>query len=548
MALRYLFGPVSVTFGEQQLLRQRRVGECLIFDESGSADVIIGENDSWDAVQSRLPGGWVPDFVVVNLSYTMVPACLWSAPVPLVGLCGDWNLLWHWYRHCARACDLIFTDAGGVEAFAREGVVHARAATLYGCERRMLEGGGPETEAEGETRRQGDEGAAKDIDVLFVGNLHPAVQRDRLPWLGRLARLADHRRVAIHTGVFGKAYRDLLRRARIVFNRSIRGECNRRAFEAAAAGALLFQEAGNLESAEFFQDRQECVYYSDDNLEDLLEYYLDHEEERRSIAAAGRSKVASYSYEELWDAQVRLIEREWAELVKRTAERKRQGEREIRRHLFGRVWQVLNRGGGDLGLATDVASALVREPRSGGLHNALGLILAASGQGAHEVANYFARAVERDPGHILARLNWVEALALSGEKDNAAAQAERVLKLLDEQSSIAAEILDSGHYPVQFDFFRVEWERAAWQNAGDPRAVALAAARAPRRNDGRPGAASRGCAGTIRPGLHAGGARVCAGEQWPHGAGRSSFASGSQRQPLRSSSSSSTLPSTRSSR
>ena len=34
---------------------------------------------------------------------------------------------------------------------------------------------------------------------------------------------------------------------------------------------------------------------------------LDHEEERRAIAAAGQRKVANYSYEELWDGQVRVI-------------------------------------------------------------------------------------------------------------------------------------------------------------------------------------------------------------------------------------------------
>ena len=373
---------------------------------------------------------------------------------------------------------------------------------LFGCERAWLE---PSEEK------------ARDIDVLFVGNLHPAVQRERLPWLGRLARLADHRRVAIRTGVFGAEYCDLLRRARIVFNRSIRGECNRRAFEAAAAGALLFQENGNLEVPAFFQDRQECVYYDEDNLEDLLEYYLDHEDERRGIAEAGRKKVANYSFEELWDGQVRAIERE---LIRRQGEeeRGRQGDAETGRpavggfdgvrdprrarepgratggELLGRVWEVMNHGGGDAALANDVASALVREPRSGTLHNALGLVLAVAGHGAREVASYFARAVERDPEHIVARLNWVEALAASGQKQEAVEQAERALKLLEDGSSlvrgqrseirsqneekeaIRGDVLDNGHYPVQFDFFRVEWERAAWQNAGDPRAEAGAKA------------------------------------------------------------------------
>src|SRR5437868_5336515 len=81
----------------------------------------------------------------------------------------------------------------------------------------------------------------------YGGSLHPAVQGERLPWLGRLARFAERYRVVIRGGVFGDDYRALLRRARVVFNRSVRGEANRRAFEALAGGALLFQEAENRE-------------------------------------------------------------------------------------------------------------------------------------------------------------------------------------------------------------------------------------------------------------------------------------------------------------
>jgi GT2 family glycosyltransferase/tetratricopeptide (TPR) repeat protein len=456
MARHYLFGPVSASFGEQQLLRQRQTGECLIFDESGTADVAIDPHDTWESVCGRLPNGWRPDLVVINLSYTTIPPCLWSAPVPLVGLAGDWNLLWHWYRRCARACDLVLTDAAGVEVFSREGIANARPAILYGCERRMLETPEPN--------------GVRDIDILFVGNLHPAVQRERLPWLGRLARVAGHRRVAIHTGVFGDEYCGLLRRARIVFNRSIRGECNRRAFEAAAGGALLFQEAGNLEARQCFQDGRECVYYREDNLEELLEYYLDHEEDRRAIAEAGRSKVAEHSYEKLWEQQMALIENEWAELTERA--RRRQGEPD----LLGRVWQVMNRGGGDTGLSTDIASALVRAPRSGTLHNALGLILHTAGRGAHEVADYFARAMNRDPGHVLARLNWAEALAADGKKEEAIEQVQRTLEHLEANGALRADVLDAGHFPLRFDYFRVEWERAAWQNAGRPDAETLAKA------------------------------------------------------------------------
>src|SRR5207237_5279808 len=126
----------------------------------------------------------------------------------------------------------------GVEVMARERIGHARAANLFGLERAAF-------------LAEHAESAEKDIDILFIGNMHGAVQRERLAWLGRLARLGERWRVAIHTGVFGEEYWRLLRRGRIVFNRSVRGECNKRTFEAAAAGAILFQEAENREVGKY---------------------------------------------------------------------------------------------------------------------------------------------------------------------------------------------------------------------------------------------------------------------------------------------------------
>src|SRR5262249_61545530 len=105
----------------------------------------------------------------------------------------DWTLLWHHYRRALPRCDLVLTDAPGVQALARDGLSHARPANLYGLGRTLLE--------------ESAEAPARDIDVLFVGNLHPAVQRERLPWLARLACLADRWRVRITAGVIGADYR-----------------------------------------------------------------------------------------------------------------------------------------------------------------------------------------------------------------------------------------------------------------------------------------------------------------------------------------------------
>ena len=85
--------------------------------------------------------------------------------MPLVGLAPDANLLWDGYR-CLRRCDLVLADAPTVEAVHREGVPQARAVNLFGLDRTFPAGGPAATN--------------RDIDILFIGNCHPAVQHLRL--------------------------------------------------------------------------------------------------------------------------------------------------------------------------------------------------------------------------------------------------------------------------------------------------------------------------------------------------------------------------------
>jgi hypothetical protein len=199
MPRRYLFGPVSPAFADQCLSKARKDGSCLAFDPDGKTDLAIGPADTWGQVCARLPAGWQPDFIVLWLPHTSIPACLWSAPVPAVGLAVDWPLLWHYYRRRLRSCDLVFIDPPGVEALAPERITNVRSANLYGCDRAFLdlfqsaERNGDKAAAEGQAAASGP----RDIDVLFVGNLNPAVQRLRLPWLMQLARLGKRWRIAI---------------------------------------------------------------------------------------------------------------------------------------------------------------------------------------------------------------------------------------------------------------------------------------------------------------------------------------------------------------
>ena len=300
MARRFLFGPVSADFAEQNLYTLRQAGQCLAFSHRTGTDLHITNHETWESLGARLPPGWQPDFLVLNLAYQTIPPAFWQVPVPLIALAPDWNFTFHGLRRLLPFCDLVVTDTPGVATLRRHGFERVLPAILFGLERAYLEAPPPSGEYT--------------WDVLFVGNLHSAVQRERLSWLGRLANRADHWRVRLATGVFGEDYRTLLRRSRIVFNRSVRGECNRRVFEAAASGALVFQENDNTESAALFRDRRECVCYTDDNLEELLDYYLTHEDERRAIAEAGRQLALRRPYAFFWNQVLAQIEQQWPHL------------------------------------------------------------------------------------------------------------------------------------------------------------------------------------------------------------------------------------------
>src|SRR5436309_304516 len=108
---RFLFGPVPHDFADQHLRLFRERGDCLAFGPGGDVDLAVQPADSWEAVQAQLPPGWVPDFIALRLAgYLPIPMGLWSAPMPLVGLAGDWHLLWHSFRRQLPRCELVLTD------------------------------------------------------------------------------------------------------------------------------------------------------------------------------------------------------------------------------------------------------------------------------------------------------------------------------------------------------------------------------------------------------------------------------------------------------
>lgn len=236
--------------------------------------------EDWAALQARLPRDFTPDLVLIYWpDQDPLPAGIEHCPVPVVGVVSDYNLslpylvgLWPFF-------DAWLCDRAGVSLFERLSFAGVRYWNQYAHKRPFH-------------RIHPD--VARTIDLGFVGNLNPAVQRERAPWLERLRRLPQLGvTTEVHGGIRGAAYGRFLNACKIGWNRSIRGELNLRAFEVPACGALLLLEQGNLEVAEYFVPGEECVLYGDD-LEAIVLELLGDPARLQRIARAGHRRVQDH--------------------------------------------------------------------------------------------------------------------------------------------------------------------------------------------------------------------------------------------------------------
>ncbi len=320
---------------------------------------------------------------------------------------------------------------------------------------------------------------SREIDILFADNLNPAVQRERAQWLAVLARLGRRWRVRLRGPVQGEEYRCLLRRSRIVFQFSAQHRASRQAFEAAHAGALLFQEIGNREVADYFGDRQECVFYGPDNLEELLTYYLENEEERQAVVESARQHAQGCCFEDFWQAHVEEIGRDWSALRDRAG---RPSGNDFLLELTARCWQSLTSVSfEDMALLADLERSLNQSPESAPLANLLGCMLWRHGRWrnppevlAHVTQELFRRALANQPGFALAGLNLAEALEAAGRRPEAVEAAHQTLHLLVRWPELGPASVEGMPLCQPFDTLHVEWDRAAWMLAGQPQVEARA--------------------------------------------------------------------------
>jgi glycosyltransferase involved in cell wall biosynthesis len=308
--------------------------------------------------------------------------------------------------------------------------------------------------------------APRDIDILFVGTLHDALRRERARWLSRLASMGRRWNVVIRTAVSDEEREQLMCRTRIVFNRTWCGECNPRVFETIAAGALLFQEQDNREVPELLTAGAHFVDYSERNLEERLERYLNDEPERARLAVNAREWLARTAPAAFWM-------RHLGDLGGAEARSSSRAFPDDETRFQARLWGHLCHPDGVESLDSDLQRAIAADPSNAFLHSARGFTAAlSSGSNSSTQAAaafpHFRIATELDPSHAMHRLNLAEAASVVDR-----GEALREAKLLLESVRANPDMLIIGrsipHFPPGWDYFRVEWERAGHQHAGDAR-------------------------------------------------------------------------------
>ena len=206
-----------------------RLGEFALrtFGWTPGLDLRVARGTPLPAIVERArAGGFPPDLVLLfGAEWLELPPRVEASPVPTALVVQDWD---YWVAHtrfAIAACDV--TVAQGEESAAtlrRLGANRVVACQLFGALPPAADEAAP---------------GVRDIDVLFPGHLDDVRDPERSAWAARVARLGARFRVLVPGDYVGRSeYFRLLRRAKLVLSHHRRGELAARVLDALAAGAL----------------------------------------------------------------------------------------------------------------------------------------------------------------------------------------------------------------------------------------------------------------------------------------------------------------------
>ena len=356
--MRILCGPENLTHLSNYLYQGLSANhEVLCFNDQADRGIRFSyPQESFKDVLAKLPPGWEPDLVIWWFpEFHPLLEGIEDCPYPTLLAVSDWHVTSQPILEIAPAFDLVATDRTGLDLLSAQRDVEAFYTPLYGFD--------PDTHKY--------LNLAPEVDIGHVGDVNPALQKERVNMMCQAAALSNDFKVQFDTGVFGDAYVELLNKTRITLNHTLRKEMSMRCYEAPACGSLLFCEETNQEVGDFLTDGEHCVLYNANNLEFKLREFAQDEEKRRRIAMAGREKIQSYTYERQMS---RLISEVEARLKERPRRFKRLSEEERRVRLAHQGVCAYTRK--PPLMAIHQAELALKTQSGGKLHNILGVAYA----------------------------------------------------------------------------------------------------------------------------------------------------------------------------
>ncbi len=242
-------------------------------------------------VLNKLPRGWTPDvflFVDTGIFYPLIN--LDSLKCVKACYLIDAHINFDHHLQFARNFDVVFlAHKPAVEMFKERGVENvfwippACDPDIYG----------------GKTEE-------KLHDIGFVGTLNPEYNPERVNLFGKLEQ---HFQV-YYERCFLEKMAKVFSQSKIVFHKSASDGLAMRIFEVLASGSMLLaDEAEGSGLTDLFEDRKQIVIYrNEEELMELAEYYLKHDEEREGISAEGMKKVLNeHTYRHRAESMIKTL-------------------------------------------------------------------------------------------------------------------------------------------------------------------------------------------------------------------------------------------------
>jgi tetratricopeptide (TPR) repeat protein len=247
-----------------------------------------------------------------------IPKNLHNCPYPLYAVVSDWNLYYFALKHSLAFFDAVFCDKRGAQLLQRNGIpAYYWNPYRFGLDRFAAVPPQP-----------------KKYDIVFIGNLAPHIQRARAQFIRRLVNMPGAYNIHIATDVRGQEYLETCAQAKILFNRSIRGEANIRFFESMGCKSLTLMERSNQEAAGFLTPGVECVLYNDNDLEQVLEYWITQDQERETVVENAQQKACTLNFTHSIDELCDLISKIQSEAKEPNAANLANNSRQRRCHQW----------------------------------------------------------------------------------------------------------------------------------------------------------------------------------------------------------------------